>query len=159
MLKQLKNGIVHGIWIMLVVWIMWSVYAFTSPLPTVNNWDTLTHTAWNDMVDAVNDDYNLTETLTNKTFLWDPVFRKVINVWTTTSNIWKTVAHNITNINRVISVWYSQKRIDWLHLNESASYDNWSHGRRVSMDGTNLYVLLNVDSSGDVYAIIEYTKN
>lgn len=56
MLKQLKNGIIHGLWFALVLSLVWIVYAnFTWVIQNdVSSWDNLTATSWNDVINNQN---------------------------------------------------------------------------------------------------------
>jgi len=51
-IKDFTRGLVIWSWIITVLFLAWIVYAAT--IPQVSNWDTLTHTIWNNLVDEVN---------------------------------------------------------------------------------------------------------
>ena len=104
----------------LVVWIIASlifsaVYAFTTPLPQVTTWDSLTAELWNNMTDAVNNEYltNWTEVLTNKTWDWQPVYRRVFSV---DPNEWLTTLWTIAG---AYPIW------NWSLLSNSTEYQHW----------------------------------
>ena len=156
-MKQYLTELCKTFWKWLVFWtwailIMWTVYAFTTPLPQVSNWDSLTSTAWNDMVDAVNDEYTTSETLTNKIFLWKPVYRQVMSLWAKSATT-HVIAHGISDIDEIINA-QSFVKYGGEYYGNGSSYS----GRRLWVWPTNLTIDLNV-AFDDVKVILEYTKN
>ena len=151
----------------LVFWITASlifsaVYAFTTPLPQVTTWNTLTAQWWNDMVDAVNDEYleDGTEVLTNKTWTvgWvtKPIYRRIItgdpDVWAT-KIIWNVP--NVTPVWNWVTAWAEYRYGSFSHQTYSISYNyqpsTWDvRVRQASWDNTTF---------SKVTFIFEYTKN
>jgi len=63
---------------------------------TATDWDTLTAAKWNELVSKVEqqDVYSAEETLTNKIWMWKPVYRRVIqDLSTTVNNSWTNVSY------------------------------------------------------------------
>ncbi len=81
-IKQIKWWVLHGIWFLLVIWLAWVWYASFTGFSwlAMSSWDILTAQKWTDLVDAVQDEYSTTETLTNKVWLNQPLYRKVIEL-------------------------------------------------------------------------------
>lgn len=53
-IKDLKKWLTIWVWIALSVWIIGVSYAAFTTITTVNPWDTLTDTKWNEVVDRLN---------------------------------------------------------------------------------------------------------
>ena len=115
----------------LVVWIVASlifsaVYAFTTPLPQVTTWDPLTAQLWNDMTDAVNNEYltDWTEVLTNKTWNWNSVYRRVFSA---DPNDWRILLWTIPNVTPIwnwsqVTWWVEYWYWEVSHYNLALSY-------------------------------------
>ena len=54
MLKHLKNWIIHWIWFLLVVWLVWVSYAAFTILPRETSNQPLTADKWNAVIDRLN---------------------------------------------------------------------------------------------------------
>lgn len=161
-LKQIKWWILHWIWFLIILWLVWAVYAFTTPLPQVNTWNPLTAQWWNDMVDAVNDEYSTTETLTNRTWLGKSVYRKIIISDSIANNtIWNTnKPHLVTGIDEIIR---ADLIFIWANDGYSSSYTYVDWGVRIaaSANYTDFHFHINSSWSANYtfYGVMEYTKN
>ena len=100
LLSDLKKWLTIWFWIVMMLWLAWVSYAaftwFTALQATPA--ESLTLTKWNDMVDAVKDEYKTdwSEVLTSKIWDWKPVYRKVITATVNTDNTatYVTLVHN-----------------------------------------------------------------
>ena len=105
------------------------------------------------------DAYSTTETLTNKTWLGNAVYRKVVDLGALPNTTSKSVAHGITGAT-------SWRAIYGLANGGSSigfplPYADATPANCVSLytDGTNIHVAAGSDRSGYTgYAILEYTK-
>ena len=106
------------------------------------------------------DEYSTSEVLTNKTWLGQPVYRKVIDCGAMPNNTTKTIAHGITGLT-------------WIKSFEGVTYNgtyylllNWPAGSgggnqmQLAADATNFRITTYADISSytTTYVTIEYTK-
>lgn len=120
--------------------------------------DTLTTTNYNALVNEVKDEFSTSETVTSKTWLWKPVYRKVITDTNVTSDTY--IDPLITNweLARVeqfirISSW-------WGVTSSSASRytDDSSEVRAYMQSLTELRILVHSTENSTWHVVIEYTK-
>ena len=158
-LTKFKNWIIMWIWFSLTVLIIWITYAAVT---TVSPWETLTADMWNGMVDVVNDEYltNWTEVLTNKTWDWKPVYRKVLEF--TSPSGWVGETHDVSsyfsNATNCRVVFHLLNRSDW--WNSTGEQNDI-----MNTDVQNNCSSLRIKTNGWSYAIlrpvtivVEYTK-
>jgi hypothetical protein len=123
MLKHLKNWIVHWLWFILVLWIVWISYATIS---SVTTGQTLTANMWNEMATQVNKNtiswvnntrFYFTDS-TNNYFSWTawqtlPLYPSNSNIETNWNNI-------VLKAGKLYLIDYSA-RVDWTDQQE----DEW----------------------------------
>lgn len=158
-LKELRKtfwkGIIWGLWFLSIIWFAWISYAaftwFTWLDATPS--ESLTAEKWNNLVDAVQDEYSTSETLTNKVWLWQPVYRKVYNL--PTFNTWlNTLAHWLTNFT-VVNYYYSA--INTSSYTTWPAWSNWAFMALIS--STHIRYYLDDNSRTSWFIVLEYTKN
>lgn len=159
-INKLKDGILMGFWILFVIWLAGISYAAFTTFTALEttSWQTLTATKWNDMVDAIHDEYILWESKTNKTWIdGKPIYRKVVKFNIPNSWAWVVLA-NIADMDV------------WVHVEAYLEEDN---------NNTTINTLYSIESQVDMrlytwqfqmwnrnagwngyqsWAIIEYTK-
>lgn len=107
----------------------------------------------------MNDEYSLTETLTNKIFRWKPVYRKIIPISATSID----ANYDVSSLNIELLVSITNLMIrdsDWTYFSE------WYNGSTTSELQAHLYLWTNNlsirISDGTSYSwdiVLEYTKN
>lgn len=162
--KDIKSWLIQWITILLVL-SLWAVsYAaftnFTSLQAT--SWETLTSTKWNDMVDAVQDEYltNWTEVVTNKTWDWKPVYRKVLTYTSWSNSNWLNLNSSwlFSNADNCKIVQHVIYRSDWRNTTWE---QNTILDTDIKKDCSSIWMQTNWQSytlSRPVILIIEYTK-
>ena len=161
MIKQnIKAWIIQWLTILLVL-ALWGVSyaAFTTftALEAAPN-SNLTADKWNNLVDAVKDEYSTTETLTNKVYKWKPVYRKIININVSSSDWYNDYSTNVINpdIMRVEDyIYYMWSWTVW----ESLSSDSASSSSYMYINNYNIRIFHDwAFNSQNVDVIVEYTK-
>lgn len=152
------KGILVWFWFTFFVFLVWVSYAAFTWFVWLNAVvsEPLTANKWNDLVDAVNDDYSTTETLTNKVWIdWNPIYRKVINISNLTAGS-HTITHWLTTFTIVNYAMYT-KNSAWIVTWPSWSYFNWSPSYMVNVWPTTINYYLD-DNKASWFILIEYTK-
>ena len=129
MLKQLKNWIIHWMWFTLVLWLVWVSYAAYTTITSVGNWDTLTSTTFNNLINNV--EYN------NSQLLWVNQTRQDVKASRSddtlyTNDTWRPI--EVTVVSQAPSVWanvYWVLTVDWitkeyLHYGNSTWVQPWA---------------------------------
>lgn len=161
-LKQnIKSWLIQWLTILLVLTIWWISYATFTNFDSlqVNSWDTLTASKWNDIVDAIKDEYSTEETLTNKIWLWESVYRKVIELTTpsSTTGAEYDVSANFT--------WASNCRIIH-HLSSKTTWRNTTNTQSSAIDTDiksdcsliRIKIYTSTLYSRPIKIVVEYTK-
>lgn len=161
-LKIFSKGIILGFWFIFIIFlasVSYATFTWFSWLNAISN-ETLTAQKWNDMVDAVRDEYSTTETLTSK--IWvdgKPIYRIVvsdtINAWDAT---WiKRIDTTSLNIDKAIEIEYRIGN-SALESSDVISTSSWSRAAEFRPDG--IYTEIWSSYNGLIFqAILEYTKN
>lgn len=111
------------------------------------------------------DEYSTTETKTNKVWIdGKPIYRKVINFGALPNNTTKSVAHNISNMETVVSA----NLIGYYNLSQGGNCvvmpyigSDFAHSVGFYLNGTYVYCKSGTSLSASYpnsYATIEYTK-
>lgn len=160
--QNIKSWLIQWLTILFVLSIGWIGYAAFTTFTALEStsWDTLTATKWNDMVDAVKDEYSTGEILTNKVWIdGKPIYRKVVTCNETVSAnqdnyivVWDNAP---TNVDTGIDV--NVIGIDW----DDTGWMNYTNGteyrKRVYFDGVHIWTSSNSANITHT-AILEYTK-
>lgn len=161
-LKQIKKWMLQWFWILLVVWLAWVSYAAFTWIAwlAVSSWDTLTAQKWTNLVDAVDDQYSTSETLTNKTWLWQPVYRKVVELTTPSGSTW------VDNDVSAFFTWASNCRVaehiiyrsDGRNTTSTQSNSAWATDIKNDCSIMWIQVPNTVFYSRPIKVVVEYTK-
>lgn len=144
-------------WTVLLIGLTYAAFTNFTDL-WVATWETLTADKWNNLVDAVKDEYELNETITNKIWLWKPVYRKVIDCG---SFAWNKNCP--TNISGVDLMWVADfVENDWAGQISgwaSSHYITWTQARMVYITAYNqIYIQWYSAYTRHFYVTVEYTK-
>ena len=113
------------------------------------------------IAESIEDTYSETETLTNKVWIDNkPIYRKVVDTGSLPNATTKTVAHGITNVDNVITIYGVANNgtekipLPFLDIN------NNSYGVMLWVNKTNVTLVCgdNKSSYNKSYVVIEYTK-
>jgi len=107
------------------------------------------------------DIYSLSETLTNKEWLGQPVYRKVINFGALPNNTTKNVAHGIAGIVFIMTLTgISYAVAAWGTIPSPANSTGGSSYLTLSADAVNVSIKTSFNfSATPAYIIMEYTKS
>ena len=108
------------------------------------------------------DNYSTSETIIG-TFLGKPLYRKVIDCGNLPNNDTKSVAHNISNIERTIRCFGSAKYgayfLDLPYLAISSGSISGANSIGATADATNINIITGTNrTSWSAYVVVEYTK-
>jgi hypothetical protein len=106
--------------------------------------------------------YSATETLIGE-WLGEPLYRKVISCGSLPNASQKTVAHNISNLKKVINAYGMSERpspLTWLPVNSNRP-ELSSDGVGMFVDNVNVNLFAGIDRTAftETYVVVEYTKN
>lgn len=107
-------------------------------------------------------DYSTSETNTGKKWIdGKPIYRKVVDTGTLPNGTAKTVAHNISNLERVVHIeGFFYRSSDGMTRPFSFIYSSNTTFAGVQVDNTNISVYASWDNQATgSYVILEYTKS
>lgn len=156
MKESIKKWIIFWLTSVLTMLIAWLAYA--ASVWTVTTGQTLTADMWNNM--TWNYNYSLSEVNTWKKWIdWKPIYRKVVDMGVMTNDEEKIIAHNISNLSRLVFSDFIFLDNTWNHFTSAYSVYVSSVNRRLLLvNNTSVDFTIEGTARANVYIVLEYTK-